>query len=79
MTKEEALTMIREVAEKLGHTPSFAQLEKMTPLRRRAIRRHFGSYTWALQEAGLGYRYNAHLIQHRRLVCGVGDGGPQAE
>jgi hypothetical protein len=32
MTKEEALTMIREVAEKLGHTPSFAQLEQMTPL-----------------------------------------------
>ena len=61
MTKEEALTMIREVAEKLGHTPSFAQLEQMTPLRRRAIRKHFGSYTWALQEAGLGYRYNAHL------------------
>lgn len=62
MTKEEILTAIREVAEKLGHTPSFAQLESMTPLRRRGIRRHFGSYTWALQEAGLGYRYSAHLI-----------------
>jgi len=61
MTKEEALTMIREAAEKLGHTPSFGQLEQMTPLRRRAIRRLFGSYTWALQEAGLGYRYNANL------------------
>jgi len=69
MTKEEILTAIREVAEKLGHTPSFAQLESMTPLRRRAIRRHFGSYTWALQEAGLGYRYSAHLIPTDELFA----------
>ena len=61
--------MIREVAEKLGHPPSFAQLESMTPLRRRAIRRHFGSYTWALQEAGLGNRYNAHLITTDELFA----------
>jgi hypothetical protein len=69
MTKEEILTAIREVAEKLGHPPSFSQLEAMTPLRRRTIRRHFGSYTWALLEAGVGSRYNAHLINTDELFA----------
>jgi hypothetical protein len=69
MTREDALTMIREVAEKLGRPPNFSELETMTPLRRRAIRRHFGSYTWALREAGLGNRYNAHLIATDELFA----------
>jgi hypothetical protein len=69
MTKEEVIATIRAVAEKLGHPPSFSQLQDMTPLRRRAIRRHFGSYTWAIQEAGLGNRYNAHLISTDELFA----------
>jgi hypothetical protein len=67
MTREEVLTTIREMAEKLGHPPTFAELEVMTPLRRRAIRKHFGSYTWALREAGLGNRYHANLIPTDQL------------
>jgi hypothetical protein len=51
VTREEVLTTIREVAERLGHPPTFIELETMTPLRRRAIRKHFGSYTWALRES----------------------------
>jgi hypothetical protein len=67
VTREEVLTTIREVAERLGHPPTFIELETMTPLRRRAIRKHFGSYTWALRESGLGNRYNAHLIPTDKL------------
>lgn len=69
MTKEEILIAIREAGEKLGHAPSFSQLETMTQIRRRAIRKHFGSYTWALQEAGLGYRYNANLYSTDALFA----------
>ncbi len=54
MNREEILTMIREVAEKLGHPPTFPQLEDMTPMRRRHIRKHFRSFTGALQESGVG-------------------------
>jgi hypothetical protein len=54
MNREEILTTIREVAEKLGHPPTFPQLEDMTPMRRRHIRRHFRTFAGALQESGVG-------------------------
>jgi len=67
MTKEEVLTKIREVAEKLGHPPTFSQLEDMTPMRRRHIRKHFGNYLWALQECGLTSRFNSRRIPEEML------------
>jgi Homing endonuclease associated repeat len=67
MTKEEILTAIREVAEKLGHPPTFSQLEDMTAMRRRHIRKHFGNYLWALQECGLTSRFNSRRIPEEML------------
>jgi hypothetical protein len=67
MTKEEILTAIREVAEKLGHPPTFSQLEDMTPMRRRHIRKHFRNYLWALQECGLTSRFNSRRIPEEML------------
>ena len=51
MTKEEILTAIREVAEKLGHPPTFPQLEDMTPMRRRGHPTTFSQFYRALEEA----------------------------
>jgi hypothetical protein len=62
MTREDALTTIRELAEKLGHPPSHAEVEDMTPVRRRHIRRLFGNYSWALRECGIGPRTNGQRI-----------------
>ena len=67
MTKEEILTAIREVAEKLGHPPTFSQLEDMTPMRRRHIRKHFGNFLWALKECGLTGRFNIRKIPEDML------------
>jgi hypothetical protein len=67
MTKEEVLTAIREAAEKLGHPPTFSQLEDLTPMRRRHIRKHFRNYLWALQECGLTSRFNSRRIPEEML------------
>lgn len=67
MTREEILTAIREVAEKLGHPPTFPQLEDMTPMRRRDIRRHFRSFTGALEESGVGVGDNCRRIPDEAL------------
>ena len=65
MTKEEVLTAIREVAEKLGHPPSFSQLEDMTPMRRRHIRNILATTLWALQECGLTSGQQPHGYRKR--------------
>ena len=67
MTREEILTAIREVAAKLGHPPTFPQLEDMTPMRRRDIRRHFRSFTGALEESGVGVGENGRRIRDEVL------------
>ncbi len=67
MTKDEVMKAIREVAEKLGHPPTFSQLEDMTPMRRRHIRKHFRNYLWALQECGLTSRFNSRRIPEEML------------
>jgi len=62
MTREEILTAIREAAEKLGHPPTFSEMEDITPMRRRHIRKHFGSYIWALKECDLKAGHNSRRI-----------------
>ena len=61
MNREEALAVLRELAKRLGHPPSFGELEDQTTLRTRHIRRFFGNYTRALRECGLGSRANTGL------------------
>jgi hypothetical protein len=62
ISKEAAMEMIREAAEKVGHAPSSSELEELTPIRRWHIRRLFGSYAWALHECKLAPRYNGQRI-----------------
>lgn len=53
MTKEEVMTAIKECAEKLGHAPSLTELQSMTQVTKRTIRKHFCTYVLALQACGL--------------------------
>ncbi len=62
MQKEEAVRMIREAAERLGHVPSSSELQDLTPIRRWHIRRLFGTYSWALHQCKLAPRYNGQRI-----------------
>jgi hypothetical protein len=62
ISKEAAMEMIREAAEKVGHAPSSSELEELTSIRRWHIRRLFGSYAWAMHECKLGPKSNGHKI-----------------
>jgi hypothetical protein len=62
ISKEAAMQMIQEAAEKVGHAPSSSELEELTPIRRWHIRRLFGSYAWALHECKLGPKSTGQKI-----------------
>jgi len=53
VTREEVVTIIRELAAKLGRTPSRNELAKLTAVNRNVIRNIFGTYTRALNECRL--------------------------
>ena len=53
MSREEILTAIQGLAEKLGRVPTLTEIKTMTPVGRRAVRTHFGSYTEALIQCGM--------------------------
>jgi hypothetical protein len=53
MTKQETMELIVGCAGELEHVPSFSEVVQMTPISRRQIRKHFGSYTRALRECNL--------------------------
>ena len=53
MTKQEIMEAIKGCAEKLGRVPSFTDLKKTCRVSGRAIRKHFGKYSWALRDCKL--------------------------
>jgi len=67
MTREEILTAIRKLAEKLGRVPSLEELKTMTPVGRRAVRRLFTTYANALRECGMKSRASCPRILMSQL------------
>src|SRR6478672_11070053 len=53
MSKEQLMAAIGEVAEKLGHVPSHAELMRSGKVSGRQIVKHFGTYTRALRACNL--------------------------
>jgi hypothetical protein len=53
MTKEQLMAAIAEVADKLGHVPSHAELMRSGKVNGRQIVKHFGTYTRALRACNL--------------------------
>ncbi len=53
MTKEQLMAAIAEVADKLGHVPSHAELMRSGKVSGRQIVKHFGTYTRALRACNL--------------------------
>lgn len=53
MTKQEVIAAILDCNEKLGRVPSRTELNKLTQVSRRQIRRHFPTYARALKECKL--------------------------
>ena len=68
MTKEELMTTIRECAEKIGHAPSLAELQQQAgKISLRKLRRHFGSYSGALEACGLIRRGPGYELSEKAL------------
>jgi Homing endonuclease associated repeat len=56
MTREDVVAAIVECTEQLGHVPSRNELRKHGHVSREHLRRHFGTYTRALEECNLKRR-----------------------
>jgi hypothetical protein len=66
MTREEIMTTIQECTAKLGHVPSFPELQQMK-VSKRAIRANFGTYTEALKACGLERRGAGYEVGQKQL------------
>jgi hypothetical protein len=53
MSKEEIMSTIQVLAQKLGRVPTLTELKTMTPVGRRAVRSHFTTFTNALIACGM--------------------------
>jgi hypothetical protein len=53
MSREEIMTTIQELAQKLGRVPTLTELSTMTPVGRRAVRNNFTTYTNAVIACGM--------------------------
>jgi hypothetical protein len=53
MTRDEVIAAVHECARKLGHTPSFPELQFATKVTTRTMKTHFGTYSKTLEACGL--------------------------
>lgn len=53
MTKEEIMSAITMCAKRLGRVPSLTELQRTSKVTEKAIRKHFGKYSWALRDCKL--------------------------
>lgn len=66
MTRDEVMNAIQELTTKLGHVPSFPELQQMK-VSKRALRKNFGTYTEALKACGLERRGAGYEVGQKRL------------
>jgi Homing endonuclease associated repeat len=67
VSKEEIIAAVKECAEKLGHVPSFPELQVTMKVSKRAVRAAFGTYTEALAACGLVRRGAGYEVSQRDL------------
>ena len=73
MTREEIIHAIQQTAEKLGHTPSQAELARHSTVTRRQVRTAFGTYMQALRECKLLKRGPGKRVEIKEpLLQGLG-------
>jgi hypothetical protein len=61
--KEDMIAAVRELAEKLGHVPSYDEFLKATKFSKYQVRKKFGAYTELAKEAGLAPTGHGHLVE----------------
>lgn len=66
-TKKKIITTIRSLAKKLGRVPTNTELEKMTPLRRRDLRKYFSNFCNALRACGMENPHSGVMVPTAKL------------
>jgi Homing endonuclease associated repeat len=67
MTKDRILRGIKSCAKKLKRAPSYTELQRTMKVTRRAVIKHFGSYTAAVQACGLEREGSGHPVAMEAL------------
>jgi Homing endonuclease associated repeat len=67
VTKEEIIAAIQECHAKLGHVPSFTELQKLVKIGKRTLLTNFGTYTAALSACGLERQGPGYEVGPRSL------------
>jgi hypothetical protein len=67
MTKEEVLAAILDCTEKLGYVPSCNELRKHGKISREQLKKHFGTFTKALQQCNLKRRAVGKKLEMKDL------------
>jgi hypothetical protein len=67
VTKEEIIAAVQECARKLGHIPSFPELQFATKVTNRMMRMHFGNYSRTLEACGLAREGAGFRVSMRTL------------
>ena len=67
MNKEEVIAAIKECTARIGHVPSFPELQVTMKVSKRALRMAFGTYTDALRACGLERRGAGYQVGQREL------------
>jgi hypothetical protein len=68
MTKEQVVAGLRRCAQKLGRTPSTAEIARMTKITQYLIHRHFKNVAHALRAAGIEPRGVGHRVDTVTLL-----------
>jgi hypothetical protein len=63
MTKDRILRGIKSCAKALRRAPSYTELQRRIKVTRRAVRKHFGTYTQAVRACGLEREGSGHRVE----------------
>ena len=67
MSKGEIITTIRKLAKRLGHVPTNAEVERLSPVRRRHVRKYFSNFSSALRACGMENPHTGVKVPQAKL------------
>jgi len=67
VTREAIVATIRRLAKKLGRVPTNAEVERMSAVRRRHVRKHFSNFSTALRACGMENPHTGVKVPQAKL------------
>jgi len=69
ITNKEILTTIKNLAKKLGRVPTNTEVERMTPVRRRHLRKYYSNFSEALRACGMENPHSGVKVPTAKLFA----------